>query len=419
MYQPRMSHSGRNERILVLDGGLGTTLEELFQRDIFSPLWSAKPVDEDPEVIIKAHLAFLRAGADIILTSTPVRVRATARHFDVCGVCSYQCAFETFAASGYTGEDAVRVMRKSVRLAHEARRRFYEEQQDNERRERHVKIALSLGPFGATLSPAQEFDGFYPPPYGPSGYSDAPRQSNTNAFPNKSEGHRLRADSVEKLAEFHLGRLQVFADDPETWVLIDLVAFETVPLSREVKAIRRAVGKLQKELEGRGMEMKKWWVSTVWPDGRYPEEREPGGERVSPREVVHALLSEDNAETVTQEKPRPWGVGINCTSLDHLAPLLAEFTAGIRHLYSELSDTQGHKPWLVVYPNGGDTYDVARRVWVPTSNGKGDGWAARLWELANMTAQEERVWDGVVLGGCCRIGPAEIDALVRRVLDRA
>ncbi|KAH9829094.1 Homocysteine S-methyltransferase [Rhodofomes roseus] len=387
MYQPRMSHSGRNERILVLDGGLGTTLEELFQRDIFSPLWSAKPVDEDPEVIIKAHLAFLRAGADIILTST------------------YQCAFETFAASGYTGEDAVRIMRKSVKLAHEARSRFFEEQKADGRRERYVKIALSLGPFGATLSPAQEFDGFYPPPYGPSGYSDAPGQSNTNAFPNTSEGHRLRADSVERLAESHLGRLRVFADDPETWAMIDLVAFETVPLSREVKAIRRAVGKLQKGLDGRGMEMKKWWVSTVWPDGRYPEEREPGGERVSPGEVVHALLNEYNAETVAQEIPRPWGVGINCTSLDHLAPLLAEFTAGIRHLYSD--------------HDGGDTYDVVRRVWVPTSNGKGDGWAARLWELANMTAQEERVWDGVVLGGCCRTGPAEIDALVRRVLDSA
>ena len=48
----------------------GTTLEELFHKDISAPLWSAKPVDSEPQVIVDAHLAFLRAGCDIILTST-------------------------------------------------------------------------------------------------------------------------------------------------------------------------------------------------------------------------------------------------------------------------------------------------------------------------------------------------------------
>ena len=44
----------------------------MFHQDISTPLWSAKPIEDDPEVIIAAHLAFLRAGADIILTSTCV-----------------------------------------------------------------------------------------------------------------------------------------------------------------------------------------------------------------------------------------------------------------------------------------------------------------------------------------------------------
>lgn len=48
----------------------GTTLEELFRTDISGPLWSAKPVDDEPQIIIDAHLAFLRAGCDILLTST-------------------------------------------------------------------------------------------------------------------------------------------------------------------------------------------------------------------------------------------------------------------------------------------------------------------------------------------------------------
>jgi len=376
-----------------LDGGLGTTLEDLFRRDIFSPLWSAKPVDEDPQVIIQAHLAFLRAGADVILTST------------------YQCAFETFVTAGYDREDAVRIMRKSVKLAHEARRRFWEEEQAVGREKREVKIALSLGPFGATLSPAQEFDGLYPPPYGPKGYTTDSEDRNTNAFPDTLEGQRLAEESVEKLAEFHFGKLQVFADDAETWEMIDLVAFETVPLSREVKAIRRAVGRLQQELADRGIETKRWWVSTVWPDGRCPEEREPGGDRVSPRGVVRTLLDEDGAG-IAQEAPRPWGIGINCTSLDHLAALLIEFTNATR---SFSSPSQADRPWLVVYPNGGDTYDVVRHVWIPTTSGKGDGWAARCWELVKTAAEEGSVWNGVVLGGCCRTGPAEIEALEKRV----
>ena len=51
----------------------GTTLEDVFHKDISTPLWSAKPIEYDPEVMIAAHLAFLRAGANIILTSTYVR----------------------------------------------------------------------------------------------------------------------------------------------------------------------------------------------------------------------------------------------------------------------------------------------------------------------------------------------------------
>ncbi|KAJ6616686.1 hypothetical protein B0H10DRAFT_2036588 [Mycena sp. CBHHK59/15] len=67
----------------------------------------------------------------------------------------------------------------------------------------HVKIALSLGPFGAGLSPAQEFDGFYPPPYGPSAYSEA--SLNRNAFAAGEEAQE--AEATEALARFHFDRL--------------------------------------------------------------------------------------------------------------------------------------------------------------------------------------------------------------------
>ncbi|KZT63222.1 Homocysteine S-methyltransferase [Daedalea quercina L-15889] len=387
---------GRN-KIMVLDGGLGTTLEGLFKQDISSSLWSAKPVDEDPDVIIQAHLAFLRAGANVILTS------------------SYQCAFETFATAGYAKEDTQKIMRKSVKLAHEARCRFWEEQQVAGRAKSAVKIALSLGPFGATLSPAQEFDGFYPPPYGPKGYTANTEEQNTNAFSNTPEGQRLAVVSVEKLADFHLGRLCVFADDAKTWEMIDLIAFETVPLSREVEAIRKAVRRLQQMLPTQRMDMKQWWVSTVWPDGRSPEEREPGGGRLSVEEMARALLGDCVHDTlVSSQLPRPWGIGINCTSLDHLPLLLAEFTSATRDLCSSLLPP-GDNPWLVVYPNGGDTYDVVRRTWVPTNGGKGEDWATKFWEVVEGVMAGASVWGGIILGGCCRTGPPEIEALAKRI----
>jgi hypothetical protein len=79
--------------VLILDGGLvciscltgimplrccgsliksqGTTLEDKFHYTISStPLWSARPIDKEPELIIGAHLAFLRAGARIVSTAT-------------------------------------------------------------------------------------------------------------------------------------------------------------------------------------------------------------------------------------------------------------------------------------------------------------------------------------------------------------
>lgn len=49
----------------------GTMLEDKYHEDIsHNPLWSAKPIAQEPDVIIQAHLEFLRAGARVILTST-------------------------------------------------------------------------------------------------------------------------------------------------------------------------------------------------------------------------------------------------------------------------------------------------------------------------------------------------------------
>ncbi|RDX55226.1 Homocysteine S-methyltransferase [Lentinus brumalis] len=374
--------------MLVLDGGLGTTLEDVFHKDISTPLWSAKPIEDDPEVIIAAHLAFLRAGADVILTST------------------YQCAYNTFERSGYSREDARQIMLKSVRLAVEAKRRYLEEQRNTKtssQQLRSIKVALSLGPYGATLSPAQEFDGFYPPPFGP---DLSLTSEKTNAFADEQEERA----AIEALATFHFERLSVFADEPELWDVLDFVAFETVPLRREITAIRRAVAQLQiaKGLTPIGaprkedsQRMKRWWISTVHPDGRYPE-MTIEGRRASTTEVAEAaLLHRDNL-------PNPWGFGINCTGIDFL-PGLLQRVQGV----AEKAAEGGEKPWLVVYPNRGDVYDPKTQTWHKRKE-EGGGWAGEMRAVVG-EARKAQVWGGVIAGGCCKTGPHEIGCLAQEL----
>ena len=78
-----------HREVLLLDGGFvrrdtsflfrylfiysiyqGTTLEDVFGKDISNPLWSASLIDNDPDAIVQAHKAFIDATSDIVLTST-------------------------------------------------------------------------------------------------------------------------------------------------------------------------------------------------------------------------------------------------------------------------------------------------------------------------------------------------------------
>jgi hypothetical protein len=47
---------------------------QTFKQDVSGAVWSSKLLFEDPEVIYKAHLAFLESGADLVLTGTSVPV---------------------------------------------------------------------------------------------------------------------------------------------------------------------------------------------------------------------------------------------------------------------------------------------------------------------------------------------------------
>ncbi|CAF9905079.1 MAG: hypothetical protein GOMPHAMPRED_003028 [Gomphillus americanus] len=218
--------------ILLLDGGLGTTLGEppySVSYNNSTPLWSSHLLISSPETLQSVHRSFARAGADILLSAT------------------YQASYEGFAKTprldansgpGYSKDEATSYMRLAITLAAKA--------SASVAKRSPPAVALSLGAYGAILIPSQEFSGFYP------------------------------ADMTDEhvLAAWHKHRLEVFKQDAVTWDQIEYVAFETVRPLTEIRGIRRAVFDVGK----------KWWISHVVPE-RAEESDIPA--------VVTAMLGSD------------------------------------------------------------------------------------------------------------------------------
>jgi S-methylmethionine-dependent homocysteine/selenocysteine methylase len=172
-------------RPIVLDGGLATELEA-GGADLSDALWSARLLLEDPAAIVRAHLAFYRAGADVATTA------------------SYQASFEGFARRGLDREAAATLMRRSVELASDARA-IAQAERDGER---PLLVAASVGPYGAFLADGSEYRGRY-------------------------------GLSVAALRDFHRARMEaLLAASP------DLLAIETIPEIEEGEALAGLVAEL-------------------------------------------------------------------------------------------------------------------------------------------------------------------------------
>jgi homocysteine S-methyltransferase len=161
--------------VIILDGALATELERR-GADLADPLWSAKCLLEQPDLIRSVHLDYFKAGAQIATTAT------------------YQATFEGFAKRGIDREGAERLMVGAVALASAARDEFCAGQAASQPR---PLVAASVGPFGAMLADGSEYRGHY-------GISD------------------------RALADFHRPRLEVLARAGA-----DLLAFETLPCLQE------------------------------------------------------------------------------------------------------------------------------------------------------------------------------------------
>lgn len=275
-------------------------------------------------------------------------------------------------------------MSDAVSVAAHARALFCAENQSIHQNE--IRIILSLGTYGSTVSPMQDFDGIFPPPYGPKAYS--PTGENTTSFGDDVEGIER---SIQALTDFHAERLLEYAQIPEVWRLVDGIAFETVPVAREVTAIRRAVTTVADALHADGRHMKPWWLTAVFPNGRCSETRAPGGEHIRAKEVAN-LMVRDGTDGYGRELVIPSGIGFNCVAVEHLHGLLDQFKEAC-------TAVEGRKwPWLVVKPNGGGGPEL--------------GWADSVAVCVDKACGQG--WGGLIIGGCCKAGPDDIAQLANR-----
>lgn len=333
-----------DKEILLLDGGLGTTLEDEHSITFSSertPLWSSHLLLTNPDLLEKVQGNFVKAGVDILLTPT------------------YQASHEGFSRTEIDGEkvDFYEEICQYLDLGVEISRHAFNS--------RPGLVALSLGAYGATMIPSQEYGGQY--------------------------GEMC---DETKLEHWHVARIAMFWASFEK---VDIVAFETIPRLEEVRAVRTAAN-----VNRHANVYKPYWVTCVFPnDG----DELPDGSSIE--QVVEALFAPKTWGDGTSMQT-PWGVGINCTKVNKLSRLIQEYESAAEKLKIEL-------PRLVIAPNGsrGQTYDTTTQTWIGEKQDQGE-WDQKVWQTVLVTKNRGK-WKGIVVGGCCKTGPEEISKLRDRI----
>jgi homocysteine S-methyltransferase len=164
--------------------------------------------------------------------------------------------------------------------------------------------------------------------------------------------------SVAQLAAWHRPRIQILADAGA-----DVLALETVPDVDEAEALVGLVHDLG---------VPAWLSYTI--AGTTTRAGQPLAD----------------AFAVAVDVPEIVAVGVNCCAPDD-----------VEHAVRVAWETTG-KP-VIVYPNSGERWDGDRRTWVGTS-----GWSADL--APRWVAEGARI-----VGGCCRVRPADIAAIAANV----
>lgn len=182
-----------------------------------------------------------------------------------------------------------------------------------------------------------------------------------------------RADGSEYTGEYGLSDDDLLNFHEERWRILaesaaDLMACETIPSMQEAEVLLELLRRTPD----------RWaWMSFTCRDGAHLSDGTP----------LSAAARSCGAV------PRVAAVGINCTRPEHVPELISVLRSATE------------KP-IIVYPNAGGRYDATRKTWKGRAPRR--DWPAMAVEWRDMGAS--------VIGGCCRVGPADISLMRSRLL---
>lgn len=384
----------RLPRILLLDGGVSTHLEDKLRHDPvpialtkcstcpfpYRELWSSGLLlsDSGRERIKEGHMDWIQAGVNVLSTVT------------------YQCHYEPSLWPSEIKEEegveqqpivTIEIMNQmwsnGIALAKSAAAAAVRRSEDQNSVPPFV--VASSGCYGAALANGAEYSGAY--------------------FWKDEDNSRNESSTMERLMDFHRSKLQVARA-----LLPDGIAFETIPSLQECVALKFLLLESRKALDQVNARENErpiaFYVSLACRNG---SELNDG----TPVETALKVFRDVPIDCLQ-------GIGFNCCDVTHLQDGL--LTALVQEMVQ-------HTPrrGIVVYPNSGELWDATHEQWVPGSGCvTATEMAQKLFECITSTENEWQVQGSnrggsklpsILIGGCCRTRPATISAL-RGLVDR-
>lgn len=180
-----------------------------------------------------------------------------------------------------------------------------------------------------------------------------------------ADGSEFRGDyglSLEDLKAFHAKRLATLIETKP-----DLLACETIPCLMEAQALCELLKDYPEVYT---------WVSFSAKDGKH----------------INSGESIRECATYLETQPNVVAIGINCTAPEHIESLIEEIKAVTT------------KP-VIVYPNGGATYNALTKTWDGLSKSLSYGKSTYMWYEKGAR----------LIGGCCQTTPEDIAQIAKWV----
>uniref|UniRef100_A0A8D8YM04 Selenocysteine Se-methyltransferase n=1 Tax=Cacopsylla melanoneura TaxID=428564 RepID=A0A8D8YM04_9HEMI len=263
--------------LYLVDGGFSSQLSRHVGEDNVTekdnPLWCSAFLSSNKQALIDTHRDYVRAGCDIITTNT------------------YQASVEGFVQHlGLSEEQSVKLIQDAVKFAKEAI--LLEEKRDPAIVNRHVRVAGSLGSYGAFLHDGSEYRGDF-----------------------------INTVTKQELIDYHRPRIEALIQGG-----IDVLAIETLPAQEEAVVLAELI----KEYPSL-----KAWISFSCKDEKHTCHNDKFGV------IAREIYARNPAQLVA--------VGVNCLAPHHVEALLMSAGKEIPLIcYPNSGETfdPGQKMWI-------------------------------------------------------------------------